>query len=177
MHPTPIALAPTLMAAPNQAPTLGNDIGLQHAEPVLQYSSVLVNVVAQHDPSLPAPTIQHPLSSGFASLHAISGVGLHSSAACRHKHCCTQRQANKAAKMHQVACCLSFLCICSPLTTPTKPLRACTVRRSASFYPSADAAQRSGCYTRAALVVTNFLLWRMHARWVRCICIWDQGQD
>ena len=25
------------MAAPNQAPTLGNDLGLQHADPVQQY--------------------------------------------------------------------------------------------------------------------------------------------
>ena len=46
MHPTPIALAPTLMAAPNQAPTLGNDLGLQHADPVQQYGSAWMS----HDP-------------------------------------------------------------------------------------------------------------------------------
>ena len=34
------------MAAPIQAPTLGNDIGLQHANPVLQYGSAWTS----HDP-------------------------------------------------------------------------------------------------------------------------------
>ena len=46
MRSTPITLAPTIMAAPNQAPTLGIDPGLQHAEPAGQYGSAW----ASHDP-------------------------------------------------------------------------------------------------------------------------------